>query len=357
MKRFCALVILCFLAASHINAQEKIDNNIEIDKLVHNFGDIAIDMGPVSCEFKIKNIGNKPTVIYNVVTSCGCTKAEWTKEPIKPGETGKVTVVYKNEDGPYPFDKNITLYISDIQKPVILKIRGVAIETMKSISELYPIHYGPLGLKSSTIECGYLEQKKTKTETVLIANISKEPIDVNFTNLSKNLSVSIHPNPIPGESTAEMQLSITANKDKWGKNEYKFTPVINQKAHNNITANAFTKANFDDLTEDEKEKAAMPQFDGSTFSFGQVEVGRVITATFTFKNMGNTPFCVYKVDIDACSYSHSDIPVAAPGEEVSFRVHLDTKDFPKGDCFKIVSLTTNSPFRPIVNLFIAGVLK
>jgi hypothetical protein len=36
MKRFCALVILCFLAASHINAQEKIDNNIEIDKLVHN---------------------------------------------------------------------------------------------------------------------------------------------------------------------------------------------------------------------------------------------------------------------------------------------------------------------------------
>ena len=117
MKRFCALVILCFLAASHINAQEKIDNNIEIDKLVHNFGDIAIDMGPVSCEFKIKNIGNKPTVIYNVVTSCGCTKPEWTKEPIKPGQTGTISVVYSNDEGPYPFDKNITVYFSDVKKP------------------------------------------------------------------------------------------------------------------------------------------------------------------------------------------------------------------------------------------------
>jgi hypothetical protein len=63
------------------------------------------------------------------------------------------------------------------------------------------------------------------------------------------------------------------------------------------------------------------------------------------------------VDVNACKWSHSDIPVAAPGETVKFRVHLDTTDMPKGEALAIVNLTTNSPLRPIVNLFISGWLE
>ena len=45
------------------------------------------------------------------------------------------------------------------------------------------------------------------------------------------------------------------------------------------------------------------------------------------------------------------------GEEVTFRVHLDTSDLPAGEHLTIVTLTTNSPLRPIVNLFIAGYIE
>ena len=38
-------------------AQEKIENGLEMDKTVHNFGDILLDSGPVSCEFTVKNTG------------------------------------------------------------------------------------------------------------------------------------------------------------------------------------------------------------------------------------------------------------------------------------------------------------
>ncbi|MCQ2166068.1 MAG: hypothetical protein MJY49_01380 [Bacteroidales bacterium] len=37
-------------------------------------------------------------------------------------------------------------------------------------------------------------------------------------------------------------------------------------------------------------------------------------------------------------------------------VTLDTKNLPKGEALVIVSLTTNSPQRPIVNLFFAGII-
>ena len=82
--------------------------------------------------------------------------------------------------------------------------------------------------------------------------------------------------------------------------------------------------------------------------------GDVIHAEFTFTNEGKKPFTVYKVDADAKCWSHSSIPGADPGEKVTFRVHINTKDMPKGEMLTIINLTTNSPLRPVINLFVAG---
>lgn len=37
-------------------------------------------------EFVISNVGKLPLVINDVITSCGCTKVDYTKKPILPGE-------------------------------------------------------------------------------------------------------------------------------------------------------------------------------------------------------------------------------------------------------------------------------
>ena len=75
------IAALLFSCAA-INAQVKLGESLEIDKTTHNFGDIIHKSGPVSCSFTLKNISDKPIVIYNVVSSCGCTDVNWTKEPM-----------------------------------------------------------------------------------------------------------------------------------------------------------------------------------------------------------------------------------------------------------------------------------
>ena len=95
-------------------------------------------------------------------------------------------------------------------------------------------------------------------------------------------------------------------------------------------------------------------FKESTFQAGKVKKGDVIHAKFTFENAGKKPFGVYKVDIDAPKWSHSRIPPTQPGEWTSFTVDIDTSKMPEGEMLTIVTLTTNSPLRPIVNLFITG---
>jgi hypothetical protein len=160
-----------------------------------------------------------------------------------------------------------------------------------------------------------------------------------------------------------MKFTVKADRSIWGKHTYKATPLIdgltctNPDGKDHIGIWAFTKENFSNLTQEQKTQGPRPTFKESTYSFGKIKRGETVHASYTFKNDGKECFCVYKVNADARKWSHGSIPVAKPGEEVTFRVHLDTEGLPSGEHLTIVTLTTNSPLRPIVNLFIAGYIE
>lgn len=356
MKHLICIISVILMAIGTTHAQVMISDGLEADKVVHNFGDIKLKSGPVSCTFTITNKSNKPTVIYNVVTSCGCTDAQWTKEPIMPGKKGKISVTYSNDEGPYPFDKTLTVYVSDVKKPILLKVRGVCVEKPKPLKESYPIAFGPLGMRDTQYQCGNLEQGEKRSESVLVANTSSKPISISFTNVSEFLNISVSPNPIPAGSTAEMSFSVTASRKLWGKNHYYATPVIDGKTYGNevIDIWSFTKENFGNISDKDKSDGPRPKFTESTFQAGKIKKGTVVHAKFTFENVGKKPFGVYKIDIDAKKWKHSNIPATKPGATTTFTVDIDTSNMPSGEMLTIITLTTNSPLRPIVNLFITG---
>ncbi len=357
MKRRLLYILMLALAFSvQAPAQVKLGEGIEVDKSVHNFGDVKFKSGPVSCTFTISNTSNSPIVIYQVTTSCGCTDANWTKEPILPGKKGKISVKYSNDEGPYPFDKTLTVYISSIKKPVLLKIRGSSVESVQKLEESYPEHIGPLAFKQLELNCGYMDQGGMKSEAALVANLSDKPMEVTFKDISENLKISVSPNPIPARSTAEISFSVTADRQLWGKNKYCAVPVANGKTYGNkkICVSAFTRENFEKLSDAERSNGPRPQFKESTFQAGKIKKGEIIHAQFTFENIGKKPFGVYKVDIDAAKWAHGRIPPTQPGESTTFNVDVNTSNMPEGEMLVIVTLTTNSPLRPIVNLFITG---
>lgn len=59
----------------------------------HDFGAIGPDK-KVSYTFNFKNTGEANLLISNAVGSCGCTVPEYPKEPIPPGESGKIEVTF-----------------------------------------------------------------------------------------------------------------------------------------------------------------------------------------------------------------------------------------------------------------------
>lgn len=66
---------------------------LEWDKIENSFG--TIQQGEkVQIVFKFTNTGKNPLVINQVTAGCGCTVAEYTKEAVPPGATGKITAAF-----------------------------------------------------------------------------------------------------------------------------------------------------------------------------------------------------------------------------------------------------------------------
>ena len=75
--------------------------------------------------FVLTNTGNQLLVIQDVTTSCGCTKVEYSKEPVRPSGTLELKVIYEAEQAEH-FNKAITVYCNAENSPLRLTVKGNA---------------------------------------------------------------------------------------------------------------------------------------------------------------------------------------------------------------------------------------
>lgn len=106
-------------------AQAAVESGAQIsfEKETNDYGTID-QYSDGSCEFIFTNTGNAPLVISNAKGSCGCTVPTWPKEPIAPGETGKIKVHYDTKRVG-KFGKSVTLQSNAVDSPTkTIRIKG-----------------------------------------------------------------------------------------------------------------------------------------------------------------------------------------------------------------------------------------
>ena len=74
-------------------------------------------------KFQLTNTGKNLLVVYDVISSCGCTKAEYSKNPVRPGETLELTVRYEADEVGL-FNKMLIIYSNAIGSPLKLRVKG-----------------------------------------------------------------------------------------------------------------------------------------------------------------------------------------------------------------------------------------
>ena len=98
----------------------------------YDFGDIARKGGDVECTFEFVNDGDTPLVITRVVTSCSCTKAEYSKKPIPAGATSTIKIIYEpHKKEPGVFHKVIQIFTNTADKRKIVTVKGNSLDNIK----------------------------------------------------------------------------------------------------------------------------------------------------------------------------------------------------------------------------------
>lgn len=121
MKNYVTWSLLFLLAACSTPVTRN-DAGIRFNEQEHDFGSLAYKKA-VEYQFEFTNPGETALVISDVKTSCGCTVAQWTKTPVKPGKSGMINIRY---DAEFPgiFHKEIYVHYNGPDSPVVLKIKG-----------------------------------------------------------------------------------------------------------------------------------------------------------------------------------------------------------------------------------------
>lgn len=95
----------------------------------HDFG--VVERGPIAMHvFEFTNTGTSPLIIMDVTPSCGCTNVEWPKQPVLPGQKGKIQLGLKTVEQHGVFNKEVYIKSNAVtpngEKRYTLYIKGDA---------------------------------------------------------------------------------------------------------------------------------------------------------------------------------------------------------------------------------------
>ncbi|MEG1554894.1 MAG: DUF1573 domain-containing protein [Rikenellaceae bacterium] len=131
MKKILFILMLLIATTSYAQEDDFAPNGtsqISVDAKEKEFGKISEKNGIVEHCFIIKNISDKPFIMNNVTTSCGCTIPSYSKEPLMPGDSTKISVRYDPRNRPGYFSKRIYIWSGPDGVSNVLFIKGYVVK-------------------------------------------------------------------------------------------------------------------------------------------------------------------------------------------------------------------------------------
>jgi hypothetical protein len=139
LKYLLFLPLLTMACTTNTNADEEqrrtdfaeyIDDPTEISfvEMEYDFGTVR-EGEQVRHTYQFKNTGDKNLILINVKGSCGCTVPEdWPRNPIAPGETGEIKVVFDSQGRVGNVRKNVRVEANTNPSLNVLSLTGVVKE-------------------------------------------------------------------------------------------------------------------------------------------------------------------------------------------------------------------------------------
>jgi hypothetical protein len=171
MKRL--LTLGAILISSYIFSQAK----IEFNETYKDFGAVKEGEKPTFI-FKFENTGTKPLVLSSVKPSCGCTSPFWSRDTVKPGDSGEIKVQYNSANRLGRFAKTVRVQSNAVNNLDAIKIYGLVynpgVDTVDNNFGLAP----KIELAKKSYSLGEIQTQADVSTEILIKNIGVKPLKI-----------------------------------------------------------------------------------------------------------------------------------------------------------------------------------
>lgn len=139
MRKLIHIIIIVALSLLSIEASAQSRRSAEneekcagihfADGSSHDFGDVERRGGDLIKVFRFVNNGDAPLMIKKITKSCSCMTADFSRKPVKPGESGEIRLKYephKVEAG--TFHKVVQIHTNTPQEVHLITIQGNSLD-------------------------------------------------------------------------------------------------------------------------------------------------------------------------------------------------------------------------------------
>lgn len=353
------LVIFFALFVQFLGAQEV---NLRFESDIWDFGQIAEDGGKVEYLFKFGNNSDKPIVILDIKSGCGCTTPEYSRKPIKPGESGNVKITFDPMNRPGRFTKSVSITTSASSAPLRLTIQGEVLPRQKSIEEEYPFDLGNgLRLSANFHAFSFVGRGEKVEERVKWINTSESRLNLRFVPREQSGLFRIeYSRELPADAKGEFILiyNIANDSDKYGTLNDIFDIEVNGTIiRTMLSAQAIAVDKYDADNDDISVPVA--RFSKNFIKFAEVKHSTtVVNQELEISNEGESDLIIRAVEFNnkalRCSLKEGD-RIRAGGKK-SVQLTLNTSDCDFGVWVDRLRIVTNDPVHPMRTLRVTAVV-
>ena len=333
-------ILLLFVAVS-LSAQPK----ITFDKTQHDFGKVNEGDGAVSYDFTFKNTGTAPLIIQNVNTSCDCTAPEWTKQPVRPGETGFIRVSYDVKGRQGAIDKTITVHSNGSSAPVNLRIVGEVKPVDRHPTETYRYPVGTIRLDDMHVAFNRMYSNEKSGLVVTAYNPGPDAVKISFINLPAHIQAEVRPATIKQGEKAQIRVVYdAARKNDWGFVADQISMILNDNKAKDykLTVTANIEEDFSKWTVAQLQNAPAISVEKQVIEGGKIKKGEKKTFQVKLTNTGKSKLLIRKIESGSILITVDAPKEISAGASANLTVTFDSAN-QSGDQNKGITMITNDP--------------
>ena len=342
MKRMNILMLSSLLAISA--SAQKITTQHE----VVDCGQVVF-RHPVTAEFQMKNEGNKPLIIKNVLKSCGCTSVEYPKKSIAAGENFVVKVAYDAKQMG-TFYKQLCIYSNASEEPFILSMRGRVVDNIVNFAGNYDQMLGELKADAQEVEFDDVNRGDRPVQRIHIFNPTDQMMEPVVMHLPNYLHAVVSPSKVAPHHAAEISFVLDSKKLRdFGLNQTSVylggRPGDKIAPEKEIVVSAVLLPDFDNITPAKKALAPKLEMSTTTLDLGSFNGKKKLKGEIAITNKGKS-----ELDIRSMQMFTMGLQVQLkkskiqPGETVKMKITAVAADLKKSRAKNPrVLMITNDP--------------